>query len=148
MHAVVATVFRVLCFLHEGRIVTIDQLSFSHPNPSSGASTVPMIDNLQPGTINLGVSLFPSLMGTFDYPSPSNDVKFISVVPDQPRDAIFQVSSFKTSYFHDPWTLPSPSASMEGIGHLGMAMPLSVAEVAYNIVQQASTNPDLLPHRS
>jgi hypothetical protein len=47
--------------------VTIDQLSFSHPNPSSEASTVPMIDNPQPGTVNLGVDLFSSLMGTFDY---------------------------------------------------------------------------------
>jgi hypothetical protein len=35
--------------------------------------------------------------------------------------------------------------SMEGVGHPGMAMPLSVTEVAYNIVQQASTNPDLAP---
>jgi hypothetical protein len=33
MQAVVATVFRVLFFPHEGRIVTIDQLSFSRPNP-------------------------------------------------------------------------------------------------------------------
>jgi hypothetical protein len=38
-----------------------------------------------------------------------------------------------------------PIALMEGIGNLGMAIPLSVAEVAYNIVQQASTNPDLAP---
>jgi hypothetical protein len=104
-----------------------------------------MIDNPQPGTVNLGVGLFPSLMGTFDYPSPSNDVRFISVIPDQPKAAIFQVSSFKMSYFHDPWTLPSPSASMEGVGHLGMAMPLSVVEVVYSVVQQASTNPDLAP---
>jgi hypothetical protein len=34
---------------------------------------------------------------------------------------------------------------MEGVGNLGMAMPLSIVEVAYNIVQQASTNPDLAP---
>jgi hypothetical protein len=45
MHAVVSTVFQVLLFPHEGRIVTIDQLSFSKPDPSSGASTVLMIDN-------------------------------------------------------------------------------------------------------
>jgi hypothetical protein len=47
MQAVVATVFRVLLFPHEGRIVTIDQLSFSRPDPALGASTVPMIDNPQ-----------------------------------------------------------------------------------------------------
>jgi hypothetical protein len=45
MHAVVATVFWVLFFTHEGRIVTIDQLSFSRHDPSSGAFTVLMIDN-------------------------------------------------------------------------------------------------------
>jgi hypothetical protein len=94
MTMVVSSIFHVLCFPHEGRIVTIDQLSFSHPDPSSGASTVPMIDNLQQGTVNLGVGLFPYLMGTFDFPPPSNDVKFILVVPDQPKAAIFQVASF------------------------------------------------------
>jgi hypothetical protein len=61
---------------------------------------------------------------------------------------IFQVMSFRMSYFNDPWILPSPSDSMEGIGHPRMAMPLSVVEVAYNIVQQALANPDLAPHRS
>ena len=94
MNVVVAIVFKVLCFLHEGRIITIDQLSFSHPDPSSGASMVPMIHNLQLGVVNLGVRLFPSLMGTFDYPPPLNDVKFISVVPDQLKAMIFQVASF------------------------------------------------------
>jgi hypothetical protein len=74
-------------------------------------------------------------MGTFDYPPPSNDVNLISVFPDQPRDAILQVLSFRKSYFHDPWNLPSSLDSMEGIGHLGMDMPLSTVEVAYNIVQ-------------
>jgi hypothetical protein len=104
-----------------------------------------MIDNPQQGTVNLGAGLFPYLMGTFDFPPPSNDVKFISVVPDQPKAVIFQVASFRMSYFNDLWTLPSPSASMEGVGNPGMAMPLSTAEVAYNIVQQTSANPDLAP---
>jgi hypothetical protein len=46
MHVVVATVFWVLCFPHEGQIVTIDQLSFSCPEPSSGDSMFLMIDSL------------------------------------------------------------------------------------------------------
>jgi hypothetical protein len=125
--------------------MSIDQLSFSHPDPSSGASTVPMIDNPQPDIVNVGVGLCPPLMGTFDYPPPSDDVKFISVVPDQPKAEIFQVSSFRMTYFNDLWTLPSPSAMMEGTGHHGMSMPLSMTEVAYSIVQQASADPDLTP---
>jgi hypothetical protein len=43
------------------------------------------------------------------------------------------------------WTLPSPSTSMEGTWHPGMVMPLSTTEVVSNIVQQASTNPNLTP---
>jgi hypothetical protein len=34
---------------------------------------------------------------------------------------------------------------MDEIGHSGMSMPLSAAEVAYSLVQQASANPDLTP---
>jgi hypothetical protein len=125
--------------------VTIDQLSVSRPDPSLGASTISMIDNPQPGTINLGVGFLPSLMGTFDYLTPSNDVKLILVVPDQPKATILQVSYFRTSYFNDPWTLPFPSNSMEGIGYLGMTMTLSTVKVVYNIIQQASANPDPAP---
>jgi len=109
MTMVVSFVFWVLWFPHEGRTVTIDQLSFSHPDHSSGASMVLMIDNPQQGTINLGAGLFRSLMGTFDFPLPSNYIKFISVVLDQLEAAIFQVTFFRTTYFDDPWNLPSPS---------------------------------------
>jgi hypothetical protein len=104
-----------------------------------------MIGNPHLGTVKLGAILFPSLMGTFDYPPYSNNVRLISVVLDQPRDVIFQVSSFQMIYFKDPWNLPSPSSSMEGIWNCCMAMPLSTVEVAYNIFQQTSTNPDLAP---
>jgi hypothetical protein len=140
--AVVSTIFLVLCFPHEGRIIIIDHLSLSRPDPSSGASMVLMINNPHPGTINLGVELFPYLMGNFDYSPPANDVKFISVVPDQSKATIFQVASFRTSYFNDLWTLPSPSTSMEGVGHPRMAMHLSVVEFSYSIVQQASSLPN------
>jgi hypothetical protein len=71
MQAVVATVFRVLFFPHEGRIVTIDQLYLSRHDPDLGASMVPMIDNPQPSVVNVGVGLCPSFMGTFDYLPPN-----------------------------------------------------------------------------
>jgi hypothetical protein len=142
MQVVVATVFQVLLFPHKGQIVTINQLSFSRPNPSLGASTVPMIDNPQPGVVNVGVGLCPPLMGTFDYPPPQGDINFIS---NHHKVDIFQVSSFRMTYFDDPWILPSPSATMDGTGHPGMSMTLSAAEVAYSLVQQASTNTDPTP---
>ena len=101
--------------------MTIDQLSFSRPDPSLGASMVPMIDNPQVDVINVGIGLCPSLMGTFDYPPPHDDVKFIS---NHHKVEIFQVSSFRTTYFEDPWILPSPSATMDEIGHPDMSKPL------------------------
>jgi hypothetical protein len=105
MQGEVTTVFRVFLFPHEDWIMTIDQLSFSRPDPSLGVSSVLMIDNPQPGIVNVGVGLCPSLMGTFNYPPPQGDVKFIS---DHHKVEFFQVSSFCTTYFNDPWILPSP----------------------------------------
>jgi hypothetical protein len=142
MQAVVTTVFWVLFFPHEARIVTIYQLSFSCSNPSLGVSAVPMIDNPQPGIFKIGVVLCPPLIGTFDHPPPQGDVKFIS---DHHKVEIVQVSSFHMTYFNDPWILPSPLAMMKGIGHHGMPISLSVVEVAYSIFQQDSANPDPTP---
>jgi hypothetical protein len=122
--------------------VTIAQLSFSRPDPALGASTVPMIDNPQPGIVNVGVGLCPYLMGTFDYPPPQGDIKFIS---NHHKVEIFQVSSFRMTYFEDPWIFPSPLAPMDETGHPGMSMPLSAAEVAYSLVQQDSANLDPTP---
>jgi hypothetical protein len=142
MQAVVATVFRVLLFPHEGRIVTIDQLSFSRPDPALGASTVPMVDKPQASFVNVGVGLCPSLMGTFDYPPPQGNVKFIST---HHKAEVFHVSSFRMTYFQDPWTLPFPSTTMDETGHAGMSTPLSAAEVAYSLVQQTSATSDPTP---
>jgi hypothetical protein len=142
MQAMVATVFWVLLFPHKDQIVTIDQLSFSRPDPSLGASVVPMIDNPQLGVVNVGVGLCPSLMGTFDYPTPQGDVKFIS---DHHKVEIFQVSSFHMTYFNDPWILPSPSTTLEGTGHPDMSMLVSTAEVVYSLVQQALVDTDPTP---
>jgi hypothetical protein len=142
MQAVVATAFWVFLFPHEGRIVTIDQLSFSKPDPALGASTVPMIDNPQPSVVNAGVGLCPYLMGTFDYPPLQGDIKFIS---NHQKVEIFQVSSFYTAYFKDPWILPSPPVTMDDTWHPSMSMPLSTAEVAYSLVQQASDNTNPTP---
>jgi hypothetical protein len=94
-----------------------------------------MIDNPHPNVVNIGVHLCLPFMGTFDYPPPFGNVKLILVVPDQPRDDIFQVSSLCTTYFNDLWNLPSPSTTMEGAGNPGMAMPLFIEEVVYSIVQ-------------
>jgi hypothetical protein len=119
-------------------ISPILNLQWGHPRSS-------IIDNPKPNIINIGIGLCPPLMGTFDYPPPSSDVKFISAIPDWPKVEIFQVSSFPTTYFDDPWTIPSPSSRMEGIWHHGMDMPLSMTEVVYYRIQQACTDLDMTP---
>jgi hypothetical protein len=101
-----------------------------------------MIDNHQPDVVNIGVGLCPPLMGTFNYPPPQGDAKFIS---DHHKVEIFQFSLFHMTYFNDSWILPSPSTTMEGTGQHGMSMPLSAVEVVYSLVQQASADPDPTP---
>jgi hypothetical protein len=125
--------------------VTVDQLSFSHPDPSLRVSMVLIIDNPQLSIINIGVGLCPPFMVTFDYPPPIINGHYMLAIPDQPRDEIFQISSFHMTYFNYLWTLPSPLTTMEGIGYHVMAMPLSIVEVAYSTIQQSFTNPDLTP---
>jgi hypothetical protein len=73
MIVVVSSVFRTLCFPHEGNIVTIDQLSFAYssPNASLGQS-IPMIDNSRSAIENVGVGMYSSLMGTFDFSTPNH----------------------------------------------------------------------------
>ena len=70
MQAVASSLFRVICFLFNGKIVTIYQKSFHNPslNSSSGASIL-IIDHSQPATENMGVGMYPSLMGTFSCPA-------------------------------------------------------------------------------
>ena len=42
MGALVSSLFRVMCFPHEGRIVTIDHLLFYGPNMASGPPSPPL----------------------------------------------------------------------------------------------------------
>jgi hypothetical protein len=56
MMVVVSSVFRVLCFPHEGRIVTVDQMSFTHSDSvTSMGSTVLLVGNSQTKTKSIGV---------------------------------------------------------------------------------------------
>ena len=69
MQVIASSLFRVVCFSFNGKIVTIDQKSFHNlsVNASSGAS-IPIIDHSQPATKSVDVGMYPSLMGTFSCP--------------------------------------------------------------------------------
>ena len=70
MQAVASSLFQVLCFPFNGKIVTIDQTSLKNPsvNASSGASIL-IIDHSQLAIGSVGVDMYPSLMGTFSCPA-------------------------------------------------------------------------------
>jgi hypothetical protein len=111
MIVVVPSVFCTLCFPHEGKIMTIDQLSFacSSPNASLGPS-IPVIDSSQLTTENIDVRMYSSLMGTFDFSIPRHHIYAMSSRHVLTRRSI----PFRTYYFSDLWTLPSSTSSCEG----------------------------------
>jgi hypothetical protein len=70
MHAVVSTLFCIVHFPHQGKVVTVDQLAFF--NSDTRTNNVPFIAKTPPGYENVGVGLLKdsTLMGTFPIPPP------------------------------------------------------------------------------
>jgi hypothetical protein len=132
MHVVVSTLFQVVRFPHQGKVVTVNQLSFFNSNTRTG--NVPFIAKTPPGYENVGVGLLKdsSLMGTFPIPPPYvpcplvASINMISTVPHE-----LPASS-------DPWIVPDLGDHF----HFGDAMSLSPVESAYRAIQ--STTPSTL----
>jgi hypothetical protein len=104
MTAIISSSFHTLCFPHDGKIVTIDHFSFMYasPNASVGPS-IPMIENSQLAIENIGVRMYSSLMGTFDFMAPIQHIYAMS----NRYSSLKRSVPFGTLYFNDPWTLPS-----------------------------------------
>jgi hypothetical protein len=135
MTTFVLSIFRTLCFPHEGKIVMSDQLSFSHVSPNALVGTlVPVIDNSQQETKDVGVRMYSSLMGIFDFVTPIHHIHVISSESSLSMRSV----PFRTSYFNDTWTLPSLNMSYEGQSHTGMEIPLSSTEVVYHSIFYAT----------
>jgi hypothetical protein len=102
MRAVVSTLFRVVRFPHQGKVVTIDQLAFFNSDTCTG--NIPFIAKTPPGYENVGVGLLKdsSLMGTFPIPPPD--------VPHSSVASINMISTLphKLPASHDPWIVPDP----------------------------------------
>ena len=125
MQAIASSLFQVVCFLFNGNIITIDQNSFQNPcvNASSGAS-IPIINHSQLETKNVGVGMYPSLMGTFSCPTPILMIGY-SFGGDS---SSLSSMSFRTTHMEDPWILPSPSTLSVPIE---TNVPLPTIMVAY-----------------
>lgn len=83
MHVIASTLFRVLRFPHQGKIVTVDQLSFFASSFLEG--NVPYVDHMSVLYESVGVRLFkaPTLTGIFLLPPPNvASINMISVNPD------------------------------------------------------------------
>ena len=70
MQAVASSLFRVIHFPHQGKIVTVDQLSFF---ASSYEGNVPFVEHTSKSFESVGARLFkdPALMGVFSLPPPN-----------------------------------------------------------------------------
>ena len=128
MQAVASSLFRVVCFPLDGKVVTVDQISFD--NSSSKASSrgsIPIIDHSQLTTENIGVGMYPSLMGNFSCVAP-----VLMIGSSLGKTSTLSSSvPFRTSHMEDPWTLPSLSNLSEVSIPVEMDMPLSTTMVAY-----------------
>ena len=123
MSGIASVVFRVVVFPHEGKLVTVDQLSFTQKGRmETNESTIPLVDQVRLASESSGARMYASLMGTFDLLAPINYIgstsvgKSIATVVDRT----------------DPWVLPS---------HHEPKVPLSAVEVAYQAIIQTTIDP-------
>jgi hypothetical protein len=138
MHAVVSTLFCVVCFPHQGKVVTVDQLAFFNSDTRTG--NMSFIAKTPPGYENVGVGLLKdsSLMGTFliqppDVPHPSiASINMISSVPHELPAS------------HDPWIVPGPGDHLR----FSDVMLLSLVESSYQAIQSATPSTSSLDELS
>ena len=125
MTAVVSSVFRLIKFPYQGKIVTIDQLTYFSSDLAS-TETIQHVGKLAIPYKDVGVGLIKDsgLLGTFSFPPPNVS----------PSTANIHMISSDTVMFDDPWIIPFNSEldSIDGM------MPLSPFEIAYQAVQSLS----------
>jgi hypothetical protein len=125
MCTVVSTLFHVVRFPHQGKVIIVDQLAFF--NSDTHTRNIPFIATTPPGYENIGVGLLKdsSLMGTF--PIPPRDV---------PHSYVASINMISTSIHgtpasHDPWMVPDSDDHLR----YGDEMHLSLVESAYQAIQ-------------
>jgi hypothetical protein len=125
MHAVVSNLFCVVCFPHQGKVITVDQFAFFNSDAHIG--NIPFISRTPPGYENVGVGLLKdsSLMGTF--PIPPHDVLHLSITSIK----MISTSIHGTPMSHDPWLVLEPDDHLR----YNDEMPLSPIESAYQAIQ-------------
>lgn len=132
MTAIVSSIFRVLRFPHQGKIVMVDQLVFCTPDLGSNAgSNVPFVCDTQQSSLSVVVGMFkdPSLMRIFSLA--------VNIAP------INMISSFTSGSLGsvDPWVVPhlkdveSSEASMPliTVKIVDLAIPSSFVDIGQQL---------------
>jgi hypothetical protein len=140
MTTIVSLVFRVLCFLHQGKIVTIDQLTlYTRDLGSNEGSNVPFFGDTTQYFMNVGVGMFkyPSSMGIFSLPplSPNTHIARINMISS------YTSGSLRSVY---PWVVPRS----EDLEPYGASMLLTAIEIVDLTIPSTSisTSQQLHPH--
>ena len=103
-------------------------MSFDHSSTStSPGSTILVIDNSYPEIENVGVGMYPSLMGTFNISAPILTIGSTLGSESSSSSSV----PFCTMYLENSWTLPYMRTSDEDPIPTKMEMSLSVVEITY-----------------
>jgi len=116
MCAVDLSLFHVLCFPHQGKIIKVDHLCFFASSSSDG--NVPFVEHISIPYESVGAGIFkdPTLIGVFSLPPPN--FTFVNMI------------SINT----DPWVIP-PINQVDSWGDI---MPLSPTDLNYVEIISAS----------
>ena len=94
-----SSVFRLLSFPHQGKIITIDQLDFCTPELHTClSSNIPLVDNSTYSNIGIGLLKYSSMMGSFPNLSPPLKLSISSI----------NMITIVEQSFSEPWIVPSP----------------------------------------
>jgi hypothetical protein len=128
MHAVVSTLFRVLRFLHQGKVVVVDQLDFF--NSDSHTRNVPFISKTPSSYENVGVGILKdsTLMGMFPIPPPDIPPPFVTSIK------MISTSVRESPESYDPWIVPNSNEYLR----YSDKIPLSMVESSYQDIQLAT----------
>ena len=132
MRAVASTIYRLVHFPHQGKIVSIDQLDYYTPNVCfDTTANVPLVSNSHqvPELIRAGLFKDPCLMGVFPPPVPYAFIAPINMI------------SFVGTLMCDPWVLPN----LTKVETFGDAMLLSPTEMTYSAIQSESKSTICFP---
>jgi hypothetical protein len=124
MHVVVSTLFCVLRFPQQTKVVTVNQLAFF--NSDSCTNNIPFILKTPPSYDNVSVGLLKdsTLMRMFPIPPPNIPPHFVASIN------MISTSVHETCEYYDPWIVPNSSEYL----HYNDRMPLSPIESVYQAI--------------